>query len=677
MFTKYLKRAVSFALCGAMLVGAAGMAPLVKASTLQMSFPVFSDIHIGENGQLQADKWRAALNDAKAEMPNYAVAPVTGDFTHVSSPSQRETFYDIFNETKPDGAKVLTLLGNYDFWHNTNLATDSIGPAASKTDAINRLKENVDNSITETYYAQVVGGYHFIVLSYESNIYGGDISDAQFAFLRAELAKAKAEDANKPIFVFYHIPMKDTVAGYKDEYWEDKTDSQTLYNILKEYPQVFYFSGHSNYPGADPLSVYTKDFTAIGMGSLGETSDASGNIDNTNAEYMRVNIYDDKVELQHRAFKCEIDASSNRVTATKDACYTGTPVTVPVPFKALDADTKAPVFPTGAQIAVSNYALNKARISFPKAVDDTRVAKYTIKLNGITQKEIKTDFWTAEPESYSFDANVTPNMAYAVEVTATDFYGNTSSKLSANFKSTATGDIEMTGTEWYNELETVQVNREPAHTNYMPYDNLEQAKKADRANTENSNYLNLNGTWKFDLVMKPEDRPDLSTLTADTAATWKDISVPGCWQMGDYGDKPIFTNWNYAWVGVENPGFPIAPTQFNPVGTYVKQFERPAAWADKDVYIMFQGVESAYYLYVNGRPVGYSENSFSQSEFNIGSYLKDGANTIAVQVFRFSDGSYFEDYDFLRLSGIFRDTYLYAAPKTHIQDFTEIGRAHV
>ena len=225
------------------------------------------------------------------------------------------------------------------------------------------------------------------------------------------------------------------------------------------------------------------------------------------------------------------------------------------------------------------------------------------------------------------------------------------------------------GREW-KTLSKFEVNREPVHTTYMPYDTLEQAKKADRYNPANRRYLNLNGTWKFQLAGKPSERPDGGKI-ADAAA-WDTIEVPGNWQVGEnrkFGDKPIFTNWDYAWSGVEKTNFPEPPENFNPVGTYFRTFELPAGWTDQEVFLSFQGVEAAFYVWLNGQPVGYSENSFGVAEFNVGKYLRPGRNTLTVQVFRFADGSYFEDYDFVRVSGIYRDVFLYAVPKVHMRDF--------
>lgn len=229
----------------------------------------------------------------------------------------------------------------------------------------------------------------------------------------------------------------------------------------------------------------------------------------------------------------------------------------------------------------------------------------------------------------------------------------------------------FTGSEW-KTLEVFERNREEAHATYMPYDTLEQALEADRYTEDNSNYQSLNGTWKFKLSENPAVRPWGNDLN-DTSS-WDTIEVPSNWQVGENGDKfgdhPIYTNGYWAWYGYERPEFPNPPENFNPVGTYSRTFTVPDDWDDKNIFISFQGVETAFYLWINGQPVGYNENSFGPAEYAIHEYLQPGENTVTVQVFRFADASYFENFDFMRLSGIYRDVYLYATPKVHMRDFT-------
>ncbi|WP_261131973.1 glycoside hydrolase family 2 TIM barrel-domain containing protein [Bacillus sp. Marseille-Q3570] len=220
--------------------------------------------------------------------------------------------------------------------------------------------------------------------------------------------------------------------------------------------------------------------------------------------------------------------------------------------------------------------------------------------------------------------------------------------------------------EWNNNPETFQVNREPAHATLMPYKDVKSALKGDR--TKSTHYKTLNGKWRFHWAKNPDERPvDFYEEDYDVTG-WDKIEVPSNWQLEGY-DYPIYTNITYPWTGYEQPEPPKAPTLYNPVGSYKRTFTVPGNWNGEKVYISFQGVESAFYVWVNGKKVGYSEDSYTPAEFDITKYLKKGKNTIAVEVYRWSDGSWLEDQDFVRLSGIFRDVYLYSTPQVHMRDF--------
>ncbi|WP_246055135.1 glycoside hydrolase family 2 TIM barrel-domain containing protein [Pseudalkalibacillus caeni] len=221
--------------------------------------------------------------------------------------------------------------------------------------------------------------------------------------------------------------------------------------------------------------------------------------------------------------------------------------------------------------------------------------------------------------------------------------------------------------EWNNNPEVFEVNREPAHATLMPYKNVNAALKGER--TKSTHYKTLNGKWRFHLSDNPEERP-ADFYKEDYAVTdWDKIEVPSNWQLKGY-DYPIYTNITYPWTGYEKPAPPKAPTVYNPVGSYKRSFTVPGNWKGEKVYISFQGVESAFYVWVNGKKVGYSEDSYTPAEFDITDYLKKGKNTLAVEVYRWSDGSWLEDQDFARLSGIFRDVYLYSTPQVHMEDFS-------
>ncbi len=227
--------------------------------------------------------------------------------------------------------------------------------------------------------------------------------------------------------------------------------------------------------------------------------------------------------------------------------------------------------------------------------------------------------------------------------------------------------IAQPDNEWNNKPGVFQVNKQPAHATLIPYNTLNNALDCDLRLSDN--YFSLNGNWKFNLVTKPDLRPQNFYHVDFNDQEWDTITVPGNWQTQGF-DYPIYTNSTYPWSGYENISPPVAPTVYNPVGSYRRTFELPAGWGNKNCILHFDGVESAYYVWINGNYVGYSEDSYAPGEYDIGRFLKEGTNTIAVQVFRWSDGSWLEDQDFIRLSGIFRDVYLYKIPDVHVNDFS-------
>ncbi|THF75105.1 glycoside hydrolase family 2 TIM barrel-domain containing protein [Cohnella fermenti] len=220
--------------------------------------------------------------------------------------------------------------------------------------------------------------------------------------------------------------------------------------------------------------------------------------------------------------------------------------------------------------------------------------------------------------------------------------------------------------EWNNNPEIFQLNRLPAHATMISYDTLEEALRGERE--KSPYYLSLNGTWKFSWARNPEERVRNFYETGFDTSGWDDIPVPSHWQLQGY-DYPQYTNVNYPWIHQEDLVPPFAPTKYNPVGSYVRTFEVPKAWAGQPVRISFQGVESAFYIWLNGELVGYSEDTFTPAEFDLTSYLHEGTNTLAVEVYRWCDASWLEDQDFWRMSGIFREVFLYSSKPTRIVDF--------
>lgn len=216
------------------------------------------------------------------------------------------------------------------------------------------------------------------------------------------------------------------------------------------------------------------------------------------------------------------------------------------------------------------------------------------------------------------------------------------------------------------------INREPMSAHFIPFINEDAAlaqqylPDAERfeVNTKTERRISLNGTWKFLFSKNNSECPDDFHKPGFSTRKWKNIEVPGSWELQGF-DAPIYTDVSYPFPA--NP--PFVPQDYNPVGAYVREFSVPAGWDGMDVFIDFEGVESAFYCWINGELAGYSEDSRLPAHFNISKLLKKGKNKIAVKIFRYSDGSYMEDQDYWKYSGIERNVYLYARPKSRVKDF--------
>lgn len=220
--------------------------------------------------------------------------------------------------------------------------------------------------------------------------------------------------------------------------------------------------------------------------------------------------------------------------------------------------------------------------------------------------------------------------------------------------------------EWNNNPEIFALNRMDAHSSLMAFDTVEEAIIGEH--DQSANYCSLNGSWKFSWAPNADEREARFYEMDYDCSGWNEIAVPAHWQLQGY-DYPQYTNIRYPWEGKEDIKPPFAPTAYNPVGSYVRSFTIPQAWDGKPVFISFQGVESAFYVWLNGELVGYSEDTFTPAEFDLTPYLVEGENKLAVEVYRWCDASWLEDQDFWRMSGIFRDVYLYTTPDVHIYDF--------
>lgn len=237
--------------------------------------------------------------------------------------------------------------------------------------------------------------------------------------------------------------------------------------------------------------------------------------------------------------------------------------------------------------------------------------------------------------------------------------------------------LNATGDEnWENE-QIFAINKEDGRNTFMPFFSLEELENDPSFDhpwetPRSSNYMLLNGLWKFNWVDAPEKRPVGFYKEGYDVSDWDEIPVPSSWEMQGYG-TPIYTNVTYPHKN--QPPF-IRPVEGwtiekekNPVGSYKREFHIGQDWTDKEVFLHFDGCYSALYIWINGQEVGYSQGANNDAEFNVTPYLKKGKNTLACEVYRWSDGSYLEDQDMFRLSGIHRNVYLYATKKVRVRDF--------
>lgn len=230
--------------------------------------------------------------------------------------------------------------------------------------------------------------------------------------------------------------------------------------------------------------------------------------------------------------------------------------------------------------------------------------------------------------------------------------------------SMSSGALAQSESRWQN-VNINQQNREPRRANFFAFENLEKAQSFDKK--KSANYLSMEGMWKFNFVKDHNKRPANFFALKYDDSQWKDFPVPGLFELNGYGDA-TYKNIGYAWATQFDPNPPYISELNNYTGSYRRTFELPKDWKGKNVYFHVGSATSNLTLWVNGKYVGYSEDSKVAAEFNISKYLKPGKNLIAMQVMRWCDGSYFEDQDFWRFTGIAREVYLYARPKLHAAD---------
>ncbi|WP_372753249.1 glycoside hydrolase family 2 TIM barrel-domain containing protein [Labilibaculum sp.] len=232
----------------------------------------------------------------------------------------------------------------------------------------------------------------------------------------------------------------------------------------------------------------------------------------------------------------------------------------------------------------------------------------------------------------------------------------------------------ITNAQDWKDNSVLQINKKPASSLIIPFGTEMEAKTKNI--DQSPYYKSLNGQWNFNFSESPDDRPKSFYEPEYDVSSWAKINVPGNWELQGYG-MPMYLNHPFDFSPNKRPTPPVIdfiPSHSNPVGSYRRSFTIPKTWKSKDVFLHFGAVKSAMYVWVNGKKVGYSQGSKTPAEFNITPYLKENENTLAVEVYRWSDGSFLECQDFWRISGIERDVFVYSTPKTRIKDFKVISK---
>lgn len=269
---------------------------------------------------------------------------------------------------------------------------------------------------------------------------------------------------------------------------------------------------------------------------------------------------------------------------------------------------------------------------------------------------------------------VSKNVRYYLEASGNSLYMTTEpTEEGSYFRLSYVADDKVPmGNVWEDET-FFEDNKEPGHATYMPYSSVARMKADDKYNfpwlePQNAEYLSLNGTWKLNWVTSPAQRPGKETFWGDSVdvSGWDDIEVPSCLEMKGYG-QPYYINVNYPFQN-NPPYISMKDGLLNSVASYRRNFTLPSTWDEKRVYLHFDGIYSAAFIWMNGEYVGYTQGANNDAEFDVTPFMREGDNNVSVQVFRWCDGSYLEGQDMWHMSGIHRDVYLYAAPHTHVRD---------
>jgi 3',5'-cyclic AMP phosphodiesterase CpdA len=385
----------------------------------ELVFPVISDVHIKKSGTIDMQKFLDALEQLNEQAPKQDAVVVVGDLTDNGLQEEYDRFFYLYDVKKHPQAVSLITIGNHDYRNGL-----------SEADAQKRFL--TETGMESIYDHKVIKGYHFIILGPENGLTEGYYSKEQIKWLGEQLEQAEKDDPKKPIFVFLHHPLKNTVFGSE---WSIGMNGELLYNTLKEYPQVINFSGHTHYPLDDPRTIHQKDFTSVGSSSVsyiwtgagylqGELPPGHQNI----SQGLIVEVYKNKVVIKRRDFH------------KND--WTGEPWEIKLPVKAKKfnytetRDQINPYFPKDASISVVEEATtaNSLGITFTQAVDNLLLHSYKVTAKDKETGETVTEY-KAFSEFYNDPApnlltlpvqGLKPGTTYVIEVTALDAFGNES-----------------------------------------------------------------------------------------------------------------------------------------------------------------------------------------------------------------------------------------------------------
>jgi 3',5'-cyclic AMP phosphodiesterase CpdA len=385
----------------------------------ELVFPVISDVHIKKNGTIDMQKFQDALKQLNEQAPKQDAVVVVGDLTDNGLQEEYDRFFFVYDMKKQPQAVSLMAIGNHDYRNGL-----------SEAGAQKRFL--TETGMESIYDHKVIKGYHFIILGTENRLTAGYYSKEQIKWLGKQLEQAEKDDPKKPIFVFLHHPLKNTVCGSE---WVTGMNGQLLYNTLKQYPQVIHFSGHTHYPLDDPRTIHQKDFTSVGASSVsyiwtgagylqGELPPGHQNI----SQGLIVEVYKSKVVIKRRDFH------------KND--WTGKPWEIKLPVKANQFDYTEtrdqinPFFPKDASISAveEKTTASSLEITFTQAVDNLLLHSYKVtvkeKETGETVKEYKafSEFYNDPvPKLLTLPVQgLKPDTTYVIEVTAMDAFGNKS-----------------------------------------------------------------------------------------------------------------------------------------------------------------------------------------------------------------------------------------------------------